>query len=177
MVGLTAPGPTPGGLYGGNSGGAKDHNVNVSGQTPSENYLMNPGASFTFAEASGRGSPLPVFRPLNWAYLHDRIALNSQVTGLYPAPVLDSVSSPVAFGGGPTTSITLLGSGFVDPEVKLWGASPVPLQVFNIVTDPSGESLTATLSSFFSPPGVYDVELINSDGQSSRLDAALEVLP
>ncbi|HSR42500.1 MAG TPA: dockerin type I repeat-containing protein, partial [Longimicrobiales bacterium] len=47
-LGLTAPGPAPAGLYGGESGGSQDHNVTPSGGTPSENLLMNAGASFTF---------------------------------------------------------------------------------------------------------------------------------
>ncbi len=93
LLGLVAHGPAPAGLYGGTSGGKTDHNVTPSGAHPSENFLMNAGGTFSFDEMTGRnGSPLPVFRALDWAYLRDRVALNTHVTGLFPPPTLTSVT-------------------------------------------------------------------------------------
>jgi len=179
MLGLTAPGPTPAGLYGGASGNAKDHNVTVAGTTPSQNYLMNPGGSFSFAEISGRGADLPVFRPLSWAYLHDRIALNSQVTGLYLAPTLQSIDpGSVSFGGGYQANFELLGANFTPTiGVKLLNGGPIPYSVSSAVVAAGGASATATISSFLVPPGTYDVQLTNADGQQATLLAALQVTP
>jgi len=179
MLGLTAPGATPAGLYGGTSGSKKDHNVTPAGATPSENYLMNAGATFSFGEISGRGGPLPKFRPLSWAYLHDRIALNSQVTAFHLAPQLDSVSpSPLSFDGGTQANFTLLGSGFTDAiAVKLFGGSPIPFQVSSTIVAPGGSEATSTINSLLVPPGTYDVQLTISDGQQTTLVGGLEVLP
>ena len=179
MLGLSAPRPTPAGLYGGSSGAKQDHNVTVARSTPSENYLMYSGGSFTFAEISGRGGPRPVFRPLSWAYLHDRIALNSQVTGLYLAPQLDSVSpSPLSFGGATQADFDLFGSSFTETiTVKLFGAGPIPFQVSSTTVAPDGTEATSTINSLLVPPGVYDVQLTNIDGQQATLVEALEVVP
>jgi len=73
--GLVPAGSPPAGLFGGGEGRGADHNVTPSGATPGENFLMNPGESFSFGAMTGRGgSSLPVFRPLSWAYVHDRVA-------------------------------------------------------------------------------------------------------
>ncbi len=179
MLGLSAPGATPAGLYGGSSGATKDHNVTVTGATPSENYLMNAGGSFTFAEISGRGGPLPKFRPLSWAYLHDRVALNSIVKGLYLAPELDAVSpSPLSFGGQTQANFNLSGSNFTETiTVKLFSGGPIPLQISSTTVLPGGSEATATINSFLVPPGVYDVQLTNVDGQQTTMVGALQVVP
>jgi hypothetical protein len=165
-------------LYGGTSGATKDHNVTVAGGSPSENYLMNSGGSFTFAEISGRSGPLPKFRPLSWAYLHDRVALNSLVTGLFLAPQLDAVSpSPLSFGGQTQTTFTLAGSSFTETvTVTLHNGSPIPFQVSSTTVMPGGLEATSTINKFLVPPGVYDVQLTNVDGQHTTMVGALEVV-
>ena len=96
MLGLTAPGPAPAGLWGGRRAAASDHNVTVDGGTPAPNYLMNRADPSRSARSPGAGDiPAPSSAPLNWAYLRDRIALNAQVQALYPPPTLDSVEPAV----------------------------------------------------------------------------------
>ena len=93
--GLVRAGSPPAGLYGGSEGSSADHNVTPSGATPSENFLMNRGESFTFGEVTGRGgSSLPVFRRLSWAYLHDRVAFAEEGASLFEPLDVDSVASP-----------------------------------------------------------------------------------
>jgi len=179
MLGLTAPGPAPGGLWGGTTGSSSTHNVSVSGGTPSPNYLMNRGGSFSFGAMTGRGGyPLPTFRPLNWAYLRDRIALNNQVQALYPAPTLDSADpTTVSFPRGTqAVSVTFRGTGFVtQPTIELVTAGdPTPNEVLNpVVIDE--QTVTGIVNKFFVPPAVYDVHFINGDGQDVTLAAGLVV--
>lgn len=176
-LGLTAPGPTPAGLFGGESGGSQDHNVTPAGGTPSENFLMNAGASFTFDEMIGRnGFPLPFFRPLSWAYLRDRVALNDKVTGLFPPPVLDSIDpNPVVFEGQSAT-LAFHGDGFLaQPVIELDGPGvQVPIDVTNItVVDP--QTVTGTINKLLVPEGTYDIHFVNGDGQEITLPAFLVV--
>jgi hypothetical protein len=177
-LGLTAPGDAPAGLFGGTSGAKLDHNVTAGGGTPNANYIMNHGGSFTFDEITGSGGiPLPVFRPLNWAYLRGRIAINAQVTGLFPPPALASVApNPASFPQGQTTQITLLGEGFVAPAlVELHpSGGGVPSSVFSVsVVDP--QTLSGTINKFLVAPDTYDVRLVNGDGQETTLPAGLVV--
>ena len=73
----THGGPDFQGLWGGVGGVVLDHNTTPTGGSPAENFLMNAGNQFSFAEITGRGaSGAPVFRPLNWAYLRDRVVLD-----------------------------------------------------------------------------------------------------
>lgn len=178
MLGLTAPGDAPAGLFGGTTGGRNDHNVTVSGATPGQNFLMNAGGSFEFEEITGTGGEsVPSFRSLNWAYLHDRVALSEQVTGLYPPPVLSSVTpNPASFPQGQTTDLTFHGDDFVDPPLVdlLPVAGGPPLTVFN-VTLVDAQTLTGTINRFLVLPGFYDVQVINGDGQEIVLPNGLEV--
>jgi hypothetical protein len=177
-LGLTAPGDAPAGLFGGTSGARLDHNVTAGGGTPNANYLMNSGGSFTFDEITGLGSEsLPIFRPLNWAYLRGRIAINAQVTGLYPPPELTSVTpNPVGFPQGQTSAITLNGEGFVAPalvELHPPGGG-IASPVFNVfVVDP--QTLAGTINKFLVAPDTYDVRVINGDGQEITVPAGLVV--
>jgi hypothetical protein len=170
MLGLVAHGAAPPGLWGGTSGGKADHNVTVVGYNdPPENYIMNRGTSFSFEEVAGRnGTPLPVFRALNWAYLRDRIALNTQVTGLYPAPTLTSVSpNPAIYpSGGQTVALTIQGTNFLaTPVVELIrDGDPTPDALLGVVFV-SGTTVTGTINKFVHPPALYDVRLSNGDGQ------------
>jgi hypothetical protein len=180
LLGLVAHGPTPAGLYGGTSGGKTDHNVTPSGAHPSENFLMNAGGTFSFDEMTGRnGSPLPVFRPLGWAYLRDRIALNTQVTGLFPAPTLSSVTpNPVSFPQGQqTVVVTLHGTGFLDTPLVvelITEGDPTPNDLLNI-TFLDSETVTGVANKLLVQPALYDVRLVNADGQEVTLLDGLEV--
>ncbi len=178
MLGLVAPGATPGGLFGGSAGGSQDHNEKPGGGIPAENYLMNQGGSFSFDEMTGRnGVPLPVFRTLGWAYLRDRIVLNSQVTGLFPAPTLTSVDpNPVDIKPPQSATVTIHGTNFLDtPSVELiTEGDPTPNQLLN-ETFIDANTITGVVSKFLVPPGLYDVHLINADGQEVTLVDGLEV--
>jgi hypothetical protein len=192
MLGLTAPGPAPAGLWGGDSGGQDTHNVTTAGGTPPENFLMNQGGSFSFEEISGRGGvDPPIFRILNWAYLRDRVALNDYVFGLFPAPTLDSVEPAVISfpaGSGQNRTLRFVGSGFMEhpsaalPTIELLndglpGADPV----FDVALYEDGYQccpgccLTGRVNKFFVEKVVYDVRVVNGDGQEVVLEAGLEV--
>jgi hypothetical protein len=204
--GLVAHGAVPAGLYGGSAGGATDHNTTPAGGTPLANFVMNRGGSFTFGEMTGRGgSALPVFRPLNWAYLHDRVVLDEDVTGLFDAPEIDDVEFPPGSGTfvpaieSPPGSgqfglatfpdqftpvdVAIHGSNFLAPDAPLVTLSiegdPTPNDVFNLqVLDPGlpTERIQATLSPFVLVlEGFYDVTLRGSDGQTLTVVDALEV--
>jgi hypothetical protein len=128
---------------------------------------------------TGRGGhSLPAFRPLSWAYLRDRIALNSQVQGLYPPPTLDSVEpAVVSFPQGTQSVIVAFrGAGFVAPAtIELFAAGdPTPNQVLNPVVVDEG-TVTGIVNKFFVPPAVYDVHFVNGDGQAVTLVAGLVV--
>ncbi|MCG8588430.1 MAG: hypothetical protein MJE66_03995 [Proteobacteria bacterium] len=172
-LGLVAHGDAPGGLFGGLSGGRRDHNVTAGADaTPAENFLMNAGGSFTFQELTGRGGEsLPVFRPLNWAYLRNRVALNVQVTGLFPPPVVDAVEpNPVVFPDPFTgVPVTIRGADFlndpVPPTVSLViEGDPTPNPIQN-VTWVDAETLVGTVQPALVAPGLYDLRFVNSDGQ------------
>jgi hypothetical protein len=178
--GLVAHGAAPAGLFGGSTGAKTDHNVTATGSVPTQNYLMNQGSAFSFDEMTGRaGNPLPVFRPLNWAYLHDRVALSTQVTGLYPPPVVNAVvPNPVVYAGQ-NASVTFQGTGFLavpgPPVITLATAGdPTPNAVLNVVVV-DGQTVTGTLNKFQVPAAVYDVRFVNPDGQETTLVQGLTV--
>jgi hypothetical protein len=182
MLGLTEPGPAPAGLYGGTSGGNQDHNVTPAGGTPNQNFLMNQGGSFSFGEMAGRGgAALPVFRALNWAYLRDRVALNPYVTGLFPPPVLASVTpDPVTFPGGQTTTVTFHGQDFLDTplSIELWTTGePLAISV-TAISYVDSQTVTGVVNKLFFPLGttVYDVSFENADGQLVTLPGGVVVI-
>lgn len=153
-----------------------------NGGVPGENFLMNRGGSFTFEEMTGRGGkPLPIFRPLSFAYLRDRIVLSAAVTGLFPPPVLDSITPNPAIYPGPFSALelTLRGDGFLDrpflPSVALViDGDPTPNALSNVQWVDS-QTLTGQISTLLVPPGRYDVELTNGDGQRIVLLDFLDV--
>jgi hypothetical protein len=176
LLGLVAHGPTPGGLFGGDEGALADHNVSAAGGTPDANFLMNVGGSFSFNEMTGRGdSPLPVFRALNWAYLHDRIAPNPNVTELLPPPEIHSVSPNPAVPN-PQLEVTVHGAHFVSPvSVRfLREGDPTPNLLLSPVLVDSG-TITGTITTYTVPPALYDVEVISGDDQSAMLSEGLLV--
>jgi hypothetical protein len=178
-LGLSAPGSAPGGLFGGTSGGTFQHDVTAAGGQPTQNYIMNQGASFTFAEILGRnGLPKPFFRPISWAYLTNRIVRNEQVTSLDPPPSVFSVTpNPVSYGGALLASITIHGQYLGNAQiVDLKGSGPVSVPILNwtIVDD---ETITGQIHSLFATPGLYTVRVVNDDQQSAQLVDGLQVLP
>jgi hypothetical protein len=135
------------------------------------------------------GHPLPVFRLLNWAYLRDRVALNSDVTGLFDPPSIASVWSSTG-GGQPglavfpdcctAVDIEIQGANFLAPDppdvILTIEGDPTPNGVFGLEVDPGGTSITAMISPYeVVLPGFYDVEVRNSDGQQVILVDGLEV--
>lgn len=72
-LGLVPPGRPPVGLFGGEAGEAWAHAAPSDAQGPS---LMDPGRQRTFEQLAGEapGGPLR-FRPIDWAWLRDRIVL------------------------------------------------------------------------------------------------------
>jgi hypothetical protein len=173
LVGLVAHDAAPAGLYGGSSGANTDHNVTVQGYTPGDNWIMNQGGAFTFDEITGRnGNALPTFRALNWAYLRDRIALSTAVTGFYDPPAVTSVSpNPVSFPPGQqNVAITITGDAFFGiPIVELiTEGDPTPNPVQN-VTVLNSQTILGTINKWQVPPATYDVHVINPDDQEATL--------
>jgi hypothetical protein len=78
-LGLVAEGRPGVGLFGGGEGDVYAHNLDVFGEPPANLWLMNPGRSFTFEELAGEGDGGPLrFRPLNYAYLRDRVVVSDK---------------------------------------------------------------------------------------------------
>jgi hypothetical protein len=173
-LGLTAAGAAPGGLWGGSSGGYAYHNVATSGGSPSQNFLMNSGSAFTYERIVGAaGTALPAIRPLNAAYLRNRLMLKSNISALLPAPALTSVTpNPAVYAGG-TVTITLHGSSFYGvPTVLLKRTGVTPKQVQGItLIDPN--TVQGTVNQFQAGTGTYDVELTNPDDQAVLLTNGL----
>jgi hypothetical protein len=181
MLGLSAPGPAPGGLFGGgvNSGAFYQHDVTAAGNLPSQNYLMKAGGTFSFAAITGRqGFPKPFFRAISWAYLTNRLVRNEQVTSLDEAPQLFSVTpNPVSYGGAMTAQITIHGANLSNAQIlDLKGVGPISVPILNwIVVD--DETITGSIHVLFAPPGTYTVRVANDDQQSAQLVNGLQVLP
>lgn len=77
-LGLVAPGRPGVGLFGGETrdGAARHHNLAVDGGAPDAKWLMNDGRQLSFADLAGAGEAGELrFRPLNHAYLKDRVIL------------------------------------------------------------------------------------------------------
>ena len=176
-LGLSAPGPAPAGLFGGTSGTARDHDVTARGEPPSENFIMNYGGSFSFAEITGRkGLPKPFFRPISWAYLTNRLVRNERVTSLEPAPRLISVTPEVVrFAGEHSRVLTFRGENLAQAEiVDLKGKGPraVPVIDLKVVDD---HTLTGRIHMLFAPPGSYDVRLSTLDQQNALLEGGVTI--
>ncbi|MFK7896472.1 MAG: hypothetical protein AB8G23_11585 [Myxococcota bacterium] len=75
-LGLVAEGAPGVGLFGGSSQNDFAHNLAADGSEPAQPWLMNPGRSLSFEALAGRDESGELhFRPLNYAYLRDRIVL------------------------------------------------------------------------------------------------------
>ncbi|MBB84605.1 MAG: hypothetical protein CL931_12415 [Deltaproteobacteria bacterium] len=80
-LGLVPTGKPSLGLFAGDeqAGEAYAHNLTVEDTLPGEPWLMNPGGGFTLADLTGQGAAGELrFRPLNWAYLKDRVVLKAR---------------------------------------------------------------------------------------------------
>jgi hypothetical protein len=170
LVPASAPGI---GLYGGSSGARFAHAVTPDGGDPPENYLMKAGNTFTFSKLGGLdGHPLPFFRPLNFAYLRDRVLAYVPITELLSPPAVDSVDPPVI--ERPATRVTVLGDHFSDtPAIRLVSKS----FVYNVVGETviSEQVVTGWVIRSQIPPGTYDFEITNADGQTMVLADAILV--
>jgi hypothetical protein len=178
MLGLSAPGPAPGGLFGGTSKATFQHDVTASGAPPHENFIMNLGGTFSFAEITGReGQRAPFFRPISWAYLTNRIVRNDQIASLDPAPRLfDLTPNPVRYGDSHTAWITLRGEHLGHTQlVDLRGSDRVsfPILDWSVVDE---QTIIGQIHVLFTPPGLYDVRVTTDDQQSDQITAGLRVL-
>jgi hypothetical protein len=174
MLGITAAGPTPAGHFGDNL----NHNLDPDGRIPRQNFIMNPGSSFSFAQVAGIGDAgLARFRPLNWAYLRDRIAPSELVTGLHPAPVLLRVEPPSVSRGERDLQLRFVGENFlagrVPPRIELVGGEASALVLEVAIVD--RETLRGSLERAWLPRGVYRVRYVSPDGQIAELRAGLRV--
>jgi hypothetical protein len=172
-LGLVPEGPPGAGLFGGSSGAQFTHDVLPGGGNPPENFVMNAGNTFNFARLAGlAGQPLADFRPLDHAYLRDRVVLAPKVTALLPAPVIGSVSPATIVND--FTTVTVSGSGFAaTPALRCLSDS----YTYNLGGE-SWVSASEVRGNIFKPqvpPGVYDLELENPDGQKAWLPDAISV--
>jgi hypothetical protein len=162
-LGLVPPGPPGIGLYGGSDGPAYIHAVNPDGSTPYDNFLMKAGNTFNFGRLAGLGSyALPRFRSIEHAYLRDRVVLAAQVTQLLQPPQLTGVNPVLLFG--PSQILRVFGQHFAaTPSIRLRSASytySTPGESWKSATETTCWVVNGQL-----PPGLYDVELTNPDGQ------------
>jgi hypothetical protein len=77
-LGLVPEGQPGVGLFGGSEDQADlyAHNLDVTGKSPRDPWLMNSGRTFTFEDLAGTSDFGELrFRPLNYAYLRDRVVL------------------------------------------------------------------------------------------------------
>lgn len=172
-LGLVPPGPPGGGLYGGSSGTNYAHDLTPAGAAPPENYLMKAGPTFTFSKLSGlAGEPLPFFSPLDFAYLRDRVILNSSITALWMPPSVFSVAPSHVTQS--VTIVTIDGADFAaPPTVRCRNA----LYTYELIGETwvSSSQIRATVIKSQLPYGVYELEVRNPDGQTAILPAAITV--
>jgi hypothetical protein len=135
---------------------------------------MNAGNTFTFARLAGlNGNPLPFFRPIDYAYLRDRVVIDPAVTLLAYAPVVSSITPNTAATTG-YTQIFVNGTGFLPtPVIRLIN----PAYTYNVTgeTVVSSSQVRGWVNYAQILPGVYDVELKNPDGQISVFPASFTV--
>ena len=135
--------------------------------------VLKPAGSRVHSATSHR--PPPARRKLRQERL--RAALNSQVTGLFPAPTLASVSpDPAIYGGGQNVNVTIYGTNFLAGAavqlIRVGDPTPNPVNGLTLI-DP--QTLAGQINVFQTPPALYDVRLINADGQQVTLVAGLLV--
>ena len=78
-LGLVPEGRPSVGLFGGETGVDYAHNIDVFGASEPSPWLMNAGGSLDFEQLAGSGEAGPLrFRPLNYAYLRDRVIVTDK---------------------------------------------------------------------------------------------------
>lgn len=173
-LGLVPVGAPGGGLFGGSTGPELNHAVTPQGVSPSENFLMNAGNTFTFARLAGlAGNPLPYFRPIDYAYLRDRLVIDAAVTLLAHPPVASSVT-PNTINPSGYTQIFVNGSGFLPtPVIRLLNSS----YTYNVTGELllSSSQVRGWVNYSQILPGTYNLELKNPDGQTVVLPSAIVV--
>jgi hypothetical protein len=172
-LGLVPPGRPGVGLFGGQLGPEFIHDVESDlVTTPAANYLMNQGGSFNFAKLAGlSGHPLPFFRALDYAYLRDRVMLDSKVTQLLAPPAITDVS-PSAISG--TVQLQVTGTNFANP-VKIRLVDPPASHEALGEAFVSDTLVTGLVFSISIPPGSYLVQVENPDGQTALSPATVTV--
>ncbi|MBK7951132.1 MAG: hypothetical protein IPK00_20800 [Deltaproteobacteria bacterium] len=86
-LGLVPPGRPAFGLFGGTVGEEYAHAVGPDGETSPAPSLMDRGRSLSFEALAGAGEAGELrFRPLEYAYLRDRVVLQSDARNPYPDP-------------------------------------------------------------------------------------------
>jgi hypothetical protein len=160
-------------LFGGSDGVAYAHALNPDGSTPAENFLMKAGGTFNFAKLAGLGYyALPAFRPIELAYLRDRVVLAAQVTQLLPPPTLTSVF-PWQITGS-SSLVTITGSGLAAiPAVRLVSSD----YAYSALGEAwlSAQQMTCWVLPGQVPVGTYDLEVTNPDGQQAVLPASVQI--
>jgi hypothetical protein len=180
MLGLTAPGPAPRGHFGGTHGVAANHNVTQDGESAAGNFIMNRGGSFSLASISGReGHPLPRFRPISWAYLHNRIVRNERVQSLRPAPVVThALVTRDETNNSEAVLVQVRGRGFSEmASLELVARSDGFVYPVPDAERLSGRSLLGRIPPKLLKPGLYDVFVVGGDEQSTRLAEPIQLPP
>lgn len=78
-LGLVPEGRPSVGLFGGETGGDYAHNIDALGESQPTAWLMNAGEDLNFEQLAGLGKAGPLqFRPLNYAYLRDRVIVTDK---------------------------------------------------------------------------------------------------
>jgi hypothetical protein len=175
LFGLTAPGPAPAGLFGGSTAALSGHNVDADGAPLEGPFIMNRGGSFTLESISGREGPLR-FRPINHAYLRDRIVRHDGIDALHPPPSLARVEPLHIATSEGTTTLTLHGERFRAPlAVELVGERGGRVYTLAVPARASPQRASATLDPHLVPPGRYRVRLLTGDAQQALFDGAVEI--
>jgi hypothetical protein len=172
MLGLTAPGPVPRGHFGGTHGNLANHNVTPDGNAAQGNFVMNRGGSFSLASIAGReGHPLPRFRALSWAYLHNRIVRNERVSMLRPPPALTHVLvTTTRSANEEVLLLELRGRGFSKmSSVELIARRDGYVQALPDSERRDARTMLARIPTKLIQPGLYDVLVIGGDDQNARL--------
>ena len=134
---------------------------------------MNAGGTFSFASLAGIDPhPFPSLRPIDHAYLRDRLVVDPRVQGLYQPPVIGSVTPDSVENSLETLTVT--GTGFLDPPrlrlVNDTWTYELPVETFVSDTEVTGLVIRSQIL-----PGLYDLEMIAADGQEDVLPGAVTV--
>jgi len=171
-LGLVAPGIPGVGLFGGEVGASYAHDVNADGAIPLPNYLMKPGQNSSFSSMAGlSGFPLPYLRPLDHAYLRDRLVRDEKVGALLAPPQITSLS-PMSI----TTDgfLTITGVNFAPGASAELVSTALQFPLLFMQFD-SETQIRGFVSHAQVVPGFYFVVVENPDGQIAVAQTPVEV--